>query len=367
MTWSGGLYVHVPFCATVCPYCDFAVVAGRRASHAAYLAALVEEARAAEAFTATSLFVGGGTPSFVDAGLLGAAMRDVQTRFAISGDAEITVECNPETTTASMLRALPGVNRVSIGAQSFDPAVLRALGRTHAPTHIGRAVEAARAAGVGNVSVDLIYGTAEETDASWEDTLRAAVALQPEHISAYSLQIEEGTPFGTAVARGSMAHPDEDALATRFETACAILAEAGYEHYEVSNWSIPGYPSRHNLTYWTQGDYLGLGLGAHSHRAGHRWWNTRDLAAYLADPTAAQIGEERLDDDARAEEWVMLRVRLTEGIPLEEAERRLKHPLPIDAVVQAGLAVVEGHALRLTERGLLLGNRLADQLISQPT
>jgi putative oxygen-independent coproporphyrinogen III oxidase len=348
VTWTGGLYVHVPFCATVCPYCDFAVVAGRRNQHAAYMAALVEEARASEAFTATSLFVGGGTPSFVDPGLLGATLRDLRTRFAVADDAEITIECNPETTTSASLCALPGVNRVSIGAQSFDPVVLRALGRTHAPEHIARAVEEARAAGIRNVSVDLIYGTAEETDASWEATLRAAVALQPEHISAYSLQIEEGTPFGTAVARGTMAQPDEDLLASRFETACAILREAGYEHYEVSNWSIPGYASRHNLTYWTQGDYLGLGLGAHSHRAGHRWWNTRDLAAYLKDPTAAVVGDERLDDAARAEEWVMLRVRLTEPIPLAEAEARL-----------------DGDDLHLTERGLLLGNHVAAMLTSR--
>lgn len=360
---AGGLYVHIPFCATVCPYCDFAVVAGRRSSHEAYLAALLTEARAVGPLTATSIFIGGGTPSFVSASLLSDTLRSLRALFG-GTDAECTVEVNPESASVETLRALAdaGVNRVSIGAQSFDPVVLRALGRAHTPSAIADAVAAARAAGIDNVSLDLIYGTAEETDASWEASLRAAVALRPEHLSCYSLQIEEGTPFGTAVARGAMAEPDEDALATRFEVASAVLGSEGLAHYEVSNWALPGRASQHNMTYWAQGDYVGLGLGAHSHRAGHRWWNTRDLSAYLADPARARAGEEHLTDAERAQEWVMLRVRLTEGVPLGEAAARLGYPLPVDDVIAAGLGVIDDGTLRLTPRGLLLGNRVAAML-----
>lgn len=358
MTWTGGLYVHIPFCATICPYCDFAVVAGRSSSHATYLDALLVEARNAEPMRASSIFIGGGTPSFVDPAFLGDALAEVHSMFDGDDDVEVTIECNPETTTAGMLRTLASVNRVSIGAQSFDPLVLRALGRTHSPDHTAGAVRAAREAGIDNVSVDLIYGTPEETDTSWEGTLRATLELEPEHISCYSLMIEEGTPFArTGVVT------DEDVQARRYETAVSMLAAAGFDQYEVSNWARPGRGSKHNMTYWTQGDYLGLGLGAHSHRQGHRWWNTRALNEYLVKPGAV-AGEERLTDAERADEWVMLRVRLVEGVPIDEASARLGRPLSFEAVVRAGLGVIDGSNLRLTPRGLLMGNQVAAMLAS---
>jgi len=357
-----GLYVHVPFCSALCPYCDFAVVVGRREQHERYADALLAEFEAAawpERFE--TIFIGGGTPTFVDPALLARVLA------APGPAAEVTIEANPESTETGALRALAerGVNRVSIGAQSFAPHVLRALGRTHTAADIPRAVGAARAAGIDNVSLDLIYGSSGESVEDWRATLQQAIALGVEHLSCYALTIEERTAFGTAVARGTMTPPDEDALAERYEVACELLARAGFEHYEISNWARPGRESRHNLIYWTQGDYLGLGLGAHSHRQGHRWWNTRALQAYLADPARARAGEETLTPEQRADEWLQLRLRLIEGVDVAEAETRLARKLstPTRALQDAGLATLDQGRLHLTTRGMLLENEVALRLL----
>ena len=359
-----GLYIHVPFCSALCPYCDFAVVVGRIEQHARYVDALLAEYEAAawpEPFE--TIFIGGGTPTFVDPALLARVLSETGPA------AEVTIEANPESVSEAALRALAqaGVNRVSIGAQSFAPDVLQALGRTHAAEDIPRAVAAARAAGIVNISLDLIYGTPAETTADWRATLEAAIALEPKHLSCYALTIEERTAFGTAVARGAMRAPDEDALADRYELACDLLRNAGFEHYEISNWAKPGRASRHNLIYWTQGDYLGIGLGAHSHRAGTRWWNTRALQPYLADPKGARAGEETLAAEQRADEWLHLRLRLIEGIDLAEAAARLGRDLAADGLRDAGLVTLDGGRLRLTTRGMLLENHVALSLLDDAT
>jgi oxygen-independent coproporphyrinogen-3 oxidase len=364
-----GLYVHVPFCSALCPYCDFAVVVGRRELHQRYCEALVEEAGASGwSETATSVFVGGGTPTFLDASLLAGTLQWMSGAVPIAIDAEVTVEANPESATEATLRTLraAAVNRLSIGAQSFRPHVLRALGRSHSVEDIGRAVAAARAAGFDNVSLDLIYGGPGESDEDWQATLDAAVSLAPEHLSCYALTIEERTAFGRAVARGRMPAPDEDALADRYETACAALGRAGYAHYEVSNWAKPGWASRQNLLYWTQGNYLGLGVGAHSHRDGARWWNARSLSRYLADPARARAGEERLDPGARAEEWLSLRLRLVEGFDVAEAERRLGRTLAevLSSLEREGLARLDRGRAALTTRGMLLENAVTARLLA---
>ena len=366
---SPGLYVHVPFCAALCPYCDFAVVVGRADAHARYCDALLAEADAA-GFDGPfgSVFVGGGTPTFVEPDLLVGALRRLRDRVGWDEGAEFTIEANPDSVGIPGLRAYAaaGVNRVSIGAQSFAPHVLRALGRTHDPSAVDAAVAAARTAGIAAVGLDLIYGSTDETTEDWLSSLRSAIALEPDHISCYALTIEERTAFGRAVESGEMPEPDHDALAERYELAAEMLGVAGYEHYEISNWARPGARCAHNLTYWTQGDYLGLGVGAHSHRDGTRWWNTRSLSRYLADPTRAREGEEHLGGVARAEEWLMLRLRLLDGLDVRDATARLGRDLGDAAasLERDGLIERRDATLRLTLRGMLLENEVAGRLLA---
>jgi oxygen-independent coproporphyrinogen-3 oxidase len=364
-----GVYVHVPFCTALCPYCDFAVVVGRASVHERYCDALVEEARGcADLPEASSLFIGGGTPTTLDAALLGSTLDRIGGFVSVSPDAEITVEANPESASVARLGSLAtaGINRVSVGAQSFDPDVLRALGRTHSVEQIGEAVRAARAAGIANVSVDLIYGGPGETMQAWTRSLEETLRLGVDHVSCYALTIEAATPFGKAVARGAMSEPDQDDLARKYETAIEILERAGYRHYEISNWARPGYESRHNLLYWTQGDYVGLGIGAHSHRDGVRWWNTRALKGYLDDPAHARAGEERLSAEQRAEEWLSLQMRLIGALDLDEARARLGRDVrsAAESCAHLGLLSLDDGVLRLTPRGMLLENEVTLRLLS---
>jgi len=364
-----GIYVHVPFCSALCPYCDFAVVVGRADVHERYCDALIAEARAQRGMPiATSLFIGGGTPTVLFPDLLRDLVKGLRDALPPAHDAEISIEANPESVSEEGMRAAAdiGVNRVSIGAQSFAPHVLRALGRTHSDDQISHAVATARAAGIGNISLDLIYGTAGETVQDWTMSLERALGLQPDHVSAYGLTIEAATPFGKAVARGVMREPDQDDSATKYEIACAVLGSAGYKHYEISNWARPGFESRHNTLYWTQGDYIGLGIGSHSHRDGHRWWNTRALTRYLASPTEARAGEESLSEEQRAEEWLSLRMRLLDGVDLHEAAARLGPDVrrAAEACEAAGLLVIDGDLIRLTTKGMLLENEVTLRLLS---
>jgi oxygen-independent coproporphyrinogen-3 oxidase len=334
-----------------------------------YCEALVAEASShRDAPMASSLFIGGGTPTVLDAEMLGETLARIQDALPTALGAEITVEANPESVTEHGMRALAaaGVNRVSIGVQSFAPHVLRALGRTHSAEQAANAVASARAASIANVSVDLIYGGPGESMQYWTESLRQALELSPDHISAYALTIEERTPFGKAVARGSMQEPEQDDLAAKYEIAVDMLEDAGYGHYEISNWARPGFESRHNLIYWTQGEYVGLGVGAHSHRDGVRWWNTRELTRYIGDPTGARAGEERLSGSDRAEEWLSLRMRLCEGIGLDEAAARLGRDLrdAAEACEAGGLITLDGDRLRLTARGMLLENEVTLRLLS---
>ena len=364
-----GIYVHVPFCSALCPYCDFAVVVGRTDTHERYCEALVAEAVSYRgAPTASSLFIGGGTPTVLDPTLLGETLARIRDALPLGDGAEITVEANPESVTEAGMRALAaaGVNRVSIGAQSFAPHVLRALGRTHSAEQAVNAVASARAAAIKNVSLDLIYGGPGETMQDWTTSLEQALALGPDHVSAYALTIEERTPFGKAVARRSMQEPDQDDLASKYELAVEMLEGAGYRHYEISNWARPGFESRHNLLYWTQGEYVGLGIGAHSHRDGVRWWNTRALTRYLADPIGAREGEERLNNADRADEWLSLRMRLIDGVGLDETAARLGRDVrdAAEACEAGGLITLDGDRLRLTARGMLLENEVTLRLLS---
>jgi putative oxygen-independent coproporphyrinogen III oxidase len=366
---STGIYVHVPFCLTRCGYCDFNAYAGLDELKPRYLRALLREvALAAPAWDGaeiSSVFLGGGTPTTMTPGDLGSLLRALGESFDVAPAAEVTTEANPDTVDETSLAGLMegGYTRLSMGAQSFDPAVLRALERLHSPGSVRRAVAAARAAGYANVNLDLIYGAHGETLESWERTLEETIALAPEHVSAYALTVEPATPLGRAVARGDVPSPDPDVQADMFQLACSMLRDAGYGHYEVSNWARAGYECAHNLGYWRRQPYVGLGAGAHSYRDDHRWWNVRPPEEYMAMVERGELpvgGDERLDaSDAYLEE-VFLRLRILEGVPSSWIEDDRA-----DRFLESGLLVDDDGALVPSERGMLLLNELVLALTDQ--
>ncbi len=351
-----GVYVHIPFCARRCDYCAFATWTDRAPLMGPYLDALrVDIRRAVERGQlppATSVFVGGGTPSLVPAAALVSVLAEIPT----APGAEVTVECNPDTVDRALLDTYVagGVDRISLGVQSMVPEVLSALGRSHDPDAVHRAVDAARSAGVRSFNLDLIYGGAGETLADWERTLDAAVALDPPHVSAYALTVEPGTPLAADEAR----HPDDDDQADKYLLAEERLSGAGLANYEISNWARAGHRCRHNELYWQQGDYLGFGCAAHSHRAGRRWWNLRTperyIDAVLADRSTEAAAEE-LGTDRRRLEGLQLALRTSRGVPVDALD-------PADLDLLDGLVVADGGRLRLTVGGRLLANEVAVRL-----
>jgi putative oxygen-independent coproporphyrinogen III oxidase len=359
---SAGIYVHIPFCLTRCGYCDFNAYAGLDALQPRYLRALLSEAElAAPAWDGTefaSVFLGGGTPTTMTPASLRALLDGLRARFDVSEVAEFTSEANPDTVDDASLAALlaAGVDRLSMGVQSFDRRVLAALERVHQPEAARTAFAAARGAGFANINLDLIYGAHGESTASWESTLQETVALAPEHVSAYALTIEPATPLGRAVAAGITPAPDPDLQADMFTAACEVLGGAGYRHYEVSNWAKPGFECRHNLGYWERRPYLGLGAGAHSYRDARRWWNARPPEEYLRRVERGELpvgGEERLEPSDAYLEEVFLRLRTLEGIPSSWVDADTAAPF-----LQTGLLEERADTLVPTERGMLLLNEL---------
>ena len=377
-----GVYVHVPFCSSRCHYCDFVTYTGMEGLRRPYAAALLAEADLAVAGlgpappTVTSVFVGGGTPTLLPVGDLARVLDRLRALLPHAPGAEVTVEANPETVDRAVADGLAaaGVTRVSMGAQSFDDRVLAALGRTHGAARVGEALAALRAAGVAAVNLDLIFGCPGEDDASWAATLATAVGLGPEHLSAYALGIEPATRFGRLVAAGRMTAPDDDLLADRYEAACAALAAAGYAHYEVSNWArepaagpwLPAHASRHNLTYWRRGRYLGLGAGAHEFDGASRSWNVAGVPAYLQAVRAARrptAGRERLGAAEARFEALALRLRTADGLDPTEARALGVDPVgaPAAELRDAGL-LASGPRVRLTERGMFLHGEVVARL-----
>jgi putative oxygen-independent coproporphyrinogen III oxidase len=379
-----GVYLHVPFCHHRCGYCDFATAAvgdrsedDQQALFRRYVTALTTDlgrqvaagrrahAPASERDTlasrwplVTSVFVGGGTPTLLGGRLLAGVVRAVAEELDVAAHAEITVECNPETASTELFGALvdAGVTRVSMGAQSFAPHVLTTLERGHTRERPVQAVVQARAAGIAELNLDLIYGTPGETDADWRRTLEAVLAAGTDHVSAYALTIHDNTAFGRAVAAGRLPTVDEDVQRERFEVAREVLGTGGFEHYEVSNWALgPTRRSRHNVLYWRHGDYLGVGVGAHAHLAGRRWWTTRSTERYLAavEAGAAPIaGSEELSDAERAEERLLLGLRLRDGLHPNDVPPI--DPLALEDAMVAGLVETACGRLRCTEAGWFL-------------
>ncbi|MDQ1430728.1 MAG: hypothetical protein QOF40_1330, partial [Actinomycetota bacterium] len=365
-----GVYVHVPFCAARCDYCDFATWTDRAHLVDDYVAGCITDIRRRALPDATSVFFGGGTPSLLAADGL-TAIHDAIPRAA---GAEVTVECNPDSVDAAKLRdyVAAGVNRASFGVQSMRAHVLAALGRTHDPANVERAVGWARDAGIERINLDLIYGTPGERVQDWEATLDAALALGPTHVSAYALTVEAGTPLGQAVAAGERAAPDDDDQALKYEVADDRFQAAGLPWYEVSNWARPGDECRHNLLYWQEGDYAAIGCAAHGHTtlengAGRRWWNVRTPERYLAAIAAGEspeAGSEILDADARADEALVLALRTAGGIKLPCADAEPSGVAScIDELVDIGLLGRSNGRAVLTRRGRLLGNEVASRLL----
>jgi putative oxygen-independent coproporphyrinogen III oxidase len=362
-----GVYVHLPFCPYICPYCDFAKWAWDDARAARYLGALRAELATAPRVEARTLFFGGGTPSMYAPEVLGELIGEVRARFALPGDAEITTEANPDPLLAARIPGLraAGVNRLSIGVQSFEPRELRVLGRRHTADDVARALRAARAAGLRNVSIDLIFGVPGQTEESWAASLDAAVGLEVEHVSCYGLTIEEGTPYATWFARDPSAFADDTREARMYAIAIDRLRVAGFEHYEISNWAKPGYRSQHNALYWANEPYLGLGVGAASYLDGVRSTHARDLETYCEAALAGRAipGEsERLEGAARAGEAIMLALRTAEGVDLERFRERYgfdvheRYRSVVQDLVAAGVLAVDAARLRLTERGRFVAN-----------
>jgi oxygen-independent coproporphyrinogen-3 oxidase len=353
-----GVYVHIPFCAAKCGYCAFATWTDRGHLVDRYLAAVstdIERAVDAGMPPADSVFVGGGTPSLVDA----AGLASVIARIPVRPGAEVTVECNPDDVAEPMLRTLrgAGMNRVSLGVQSTSAHVLAALGRTHDRRNVQRAVEAVRSAGVPTFNLDVIYGAAGESLDDWRRTLDDVVAFDPPHVSAYALTVEAGTPLAADTTR----HPDDDDQADKYELADDALTAAGLDSYEVSNWSRPGHESVHNRLYWAQRDYRGFGCAAHSHEAGRRWWNVRTPERYIdavERGRSTEAAAETLDAEQRRLEGLQLSVRTRDGVPVDAFDGA-------DRSVLAGL--IEAHPgdparVVLTRAGRLMANEVSIRL-----
>lgn len=383
-----GLYVHIPFCTAKCGYCDFNSYAGHEHLIPSYAETLVKDAAlwrsAVRGRRVATVFFGGGTPSLNPLEEMATILEGLRAAFDVAPDAEVTLEANPGGLTADYLRGLRtlGFNRLSIGVQSFDDEELVVLDRRHTAEDAREAYRAARAAGFENVNLDLIYGLPEQPLSSWQRSLEEAIALGPEHLSLYALTVEEGTPLARDVARGRTAAPDPDMQAEHYEWTQDRLAAAGYEHYEISNWCRPGCRCEHNLVYWRSGEYLGLGAGAHSHLNGVRFSTALlpNRYAELVDETVAAgdgtmrhvVGGERVTETLAMADALILGLRLTDGVSVEEFARR--HGRSVDDVYGEVLAEFESYGivertpthLRLTRRGRLLSNELFQRLLPEP-
>ncbi len=371
-----GMYVHVPFCAARCGYCDFntytATELGGGGSQAAYAGHAVAEVEYAATVLGPDLpevatvFFGGGTPTLLPTEDLIRALGAIGSTFGLASGAEVTTEANPDSVSPESLAVLRagGFNRVSFGMQSAVPHVLEVLERTHDPVNVPRAVRWAREAGFDQVSLDLIYGTPGESVGDWRASVEAALACEPDHVSAYSLIVEDGTRLARQVRTGVIPAPDEDDLAEKYALVDDAFTAAGLEWYEVSNWARDDASRcRHNELYWTSASWWGIGPGAHSHVAGERWWNVKHPSAYAARILAGEpprMDGETLDDETRALERVLLEVRLRDGLPLSA----LGQPGRVADVVHEGLGIVEDSRLVLTRRGRLLADAVVRRLVA---
>ena len=389
-----GLYIHVPFCKTKCPYCDFNTYQGIEGQIDAYVEAVTTELRlwgsALGHPRVRTVFFGGGTPSYLPEGNIEAILQAAYGTFAIDNGAEITIEANPGDLDDTACRGLvgQGVNRLSIGVQSLDNGLLQLLGRRHSADGAISAFRTAREAGFENVNLDLMYGLPHQTTAQWKDTISRLAALSPEHISLYALTLEEGTPMRLWVDQGRIPGPDPDAAADMYDLARELLAASGYHHYEISNWAKPGLQSQHNTVYWRNEPYLGVGPGAHSRLGEYRFWTVlapREYASRAAEWSDGSVaysqgwialgegelgrartvgGWERIDTDTACAETMFLGLRLLDGLDLGRASESVgrdlavRYAAEIEELLSQGLLLRQGDLLRLDPSAYLIANQV---------
>ncbi len=361
-----GLYIHIPFCARRCIYCGFysTTLLGERQR---YVDALCREMTLRpERPEIGTIYLGGGTPSTLSHGQLRQLFRHIYKRYSISPTAEITIEMNPDDIRPGMLRGLP-VNRVSMGAQTFSDRRLRFLRRRHTAAQVAQAVGTIRNEGIENISIDLMFGFPCETLDEWREDIRQALALHPEHLSAYSLMVEEGTPLCRLVEQGSVEEGDEELTVRMYDLLVDELTAAGYEHYEISNFALPGRRSRHNASYWDGTPYIGLGAAAHSYDGRTRQWNVDNLAEYLEAIERGQrpFEQETLDDDMRYNDLITTRLRTREGIALSGLATSYQNYMLENAAsaLRQGLLQMDNGLLRLTRKGIMVSNTVMSDLM----
>lgn len=375
------LYIHIPFCVRKCDYCDFLSFPADAAARAAYMEALLREVGwAAGKGAVETVFIGGGTPSVLETEWIRRLLDAVYDGFSVAGDAEITIEANPGTLTREKLKGYreAGINRLSMGLQSMDDRELYKLGRIHTAAEFLENFYMAREAGFDNINIDLMSALPGQTEASWEETLGRTAKLLPEHISAYSLIVEEGTPFWERYGQGRGGLPSEDEDRAMYRRTKELLAEAGYRRYEISNYARPGYECRHNVGYWTRAPYLGLGLGAASFYGGERFCNVREMERYLAlvgqgweNALEApwQVERQAVGERDAMEEFMFLGLRLTAGIRAADFRRMFGRDIGsvygavLERLTGAGLLEKTADGWRLSEWGLDVSNRVLAEFL----
>jgi oxygen-independent coproporphyrinogen-3 oxidase len=378
MAMKTSLYVHIPFCIRKCPYCDFNSLAGSEIPLSDYTHAVIAEMEIRRSLlpidlSASTLYLGGGTPSLLEPDQIAAIVESAKRNYALSPDAEITLEANPGTVDGERLGSFrsKGVNRLSLGIQSFSDGMLTRLGRVHTAGEGVEAFNAAREAGFDNIGIDLIHSLPGQTPSMWLKELERAVSLRPEHISAYGLTVEPGTPFHSMEKEGLLLLPDDESAAEMFEMTSTYLRNAGYEHYEISNFALPGLRSRHNQVYWERGNYIGFGAGAHSFLSrppyGRRWRNPDPPEIYIQTVSAGVVPELEkvsLTERQAMAEMLFLGLRMIEGVDVEKFRTEFGIPIEdaygeqLPQLLDKGLLEWNYPLLRLSSKGLSISNQV---------
>jgi oxygen-independent coproporphyrinogen III oxidase len=372
--WPRAAYIHVPFCAHHCGYCDFAIVVGQDHLTELYLDAVESElALLGAPQTIQTIFIGGGTPTHLSTKQLARLLTSIRRWLPLQNGGEWSIEANPDTLDADKIAVMAdhGVNRVSLGAQSFHPHLLDVLDRKHLPTHVPRAVERLRRR-IPSVSLDLIFGAPGQTEDEWREDIVAALALEPDHLSTYGLTYEKGTPLWKQRERGQVRALDEDAELTLYSTAIDVLEAAGFEHYEISSFARPCGRCRHNEVYWANEAYFGFGMGAARYICGRRELNTRDLNAYIRRALSgepARFQSEELGPEERARETMAVQLRRAEGIDRAAFRMQTGFDLEatasssLEAIVEQGLLADDGRSVRLTRQGKYVADGVIERLL----
>ena len=369
-----GVYVHIPFCLSKCVYCDFNTFEQLERLIPDFVSAVCNELayygdKLGQQTQVDTVFYGGGTPSYIPTDQTRTIQHAIGAAFQITADAEVTLECNPDDITAANLGAWRsmGFNRLSLGTQSFNDTILKQMGRRHDSARARQAIELIRDSEFDNFSLDLIYGWPSQSLDDWRTTLEAALSYDPAHISLYSLQVEPTTPLRKHIETGRLRRPDDDLAADMYLLADELLPKQGLLNYEISNWAKPGRESRHNLKYWLVQPYLGVGPGAHSNISGERFSNLKSPAQYakaLAQPNSVVDQTEKVEGDAAMSEYMMLTMRLRDGVSEQDFNNQFgiqlnaKYGPQIDSLLDMGLVQRESQHLRLTTKGRLLGNEV---------